>query len=563
MMAIIDQVKMLLEEGLYSNVVMLASLMKTASEQNSELLTGPEKYQLQVYYADALFEMQEYKNAEVIYRKALQVKKVLNKSKVKGPVPTQPPQSIPNDGLPSELNVRYRIYECNYHQKNYKEAIAVLQSIPAKQRKPKVNMALAKLYQRIGSERPAVTCFKEVLKQFPLALEAVLGLLSLAVKGTEVAALTINSLPNTNNIEWLTFWLKGHSYNASKDYAKAVSTFKSLETGSVLRENSSVLCCLAENHFLAGDLANALLVYKRVHSLDPLCLKGMDIYAYLLAREKRMDELMSLSFQLMSVSEQRAEPWIAMGYYYSANALRTSRAVYFAQKAYQIDPRNVQALLLKGSVLQHMSKTQEALLHFREAVRMAPFRFEAHQGLVDCYVKASRIREALTTASNACKVLSNSARSLTLFASVLAKDSLSVDKAKSMLEKALAQEPTYLEAVYLLAEVLGEEQRYTAAIDLLRRQLQQQSTCQLHQMLGDFLSLNNDLQEALDQYSVALGLDPTNKKVLEGIQKVEKVTDNVDLGQEDDMEALEESGEDVDYDASDTEVSWADNEWFS
>ena len=55
-------------------------------------------------------------------------------------------------------------------------------------------------------------------------------------------------------------------------------------------------------------------------------------------------------------------------------------------------------------------------------------------------------------------------------------------------------------------------------------------------------------------------LDPTNKKVLEGIQKVEKVTDNVDLGQEDDMEALEESGEDVDYDASDTEVSWADNE---
>ncbi len=39
-------------------------------------------------------------------------------------------------------------------------------------------------------------------RQFPLALEAVLGLLSLAVKGTEVAALTINSLPNTNNIEW-------------------------------------------------------------------------------------------------------------------------------------------------------------------------------------------------------------------------------------------------------------------------------------------------------------------------------------------------------------------------
>ena len=35
-----------------------------------------------------------------------------------------------------------------------------------------------------------------------------------------------------------------------------------------------------------------------------------------------------------------------------------------------------------------------------------------------------------------------------------------------MLEKALAQEPAYLDAVYLLAEVLGEEQQYTAAIEL-------------------------------------------------------------------------------------------------
>ena len=42
-----------------------ACLVKTACEQNQELLTPAEKYQLQVYYADALFEQQEYKKAEV------------------------------------------------------------------------------------------------------------------------------------------------------------------------------------------------------------------------------------------------------------------------------------------------------------------------------------------------------------------------------------------------------------------------------------------------------------------------------------------------------------------
>ena len=39
----------------------------------------------------------------------------------------------------------------------------------------------------------------------------------------------------------------------------------------------------------------------------------------------------------------------------------------------------------------------------------------------------------------------------------------------------------------------------------LRSYLQSQSTCRLHQMLGDFLSQTGDHLEALDQYSKALG----------------------------------------------------------
>ncbi|XP_072022277.1 anaphase-promoting complex subunit 7-like [Amphiura filiformis] len=563
-MGIIDQVKVLHSEGLFSNVAILACLVKTACEQNPELLTPSEKYQLQVYYADALFEQQEYKKAELLYRRALQLKKVLLKSKVKGGSHSHSSsqQQSSADGLPSELDVKFRIYECNYHLKSYREAIAVLESIPAKQRKPNVNMALAKLYQHFGMERSATTGFKEVLKQCPLALEAVLGLLSLGVKGTEVAALTINSLPNASNLEWLTFWLKGHAYSASKDYAKAVSTFKSLETGSVLRENINVLCCLAENHFLSGDLANAALVYKRVHALDPLYLKGMDVYAYLLAKENSKD-LQNLANELMSVTDKRPEPWIAMGYYCSKTPAKATRAVYFAQRAFQLDPRNVQCLLLKGNVLKDMNKIPEALLHFREAVRTAPHRFETHQGVVECYVKQGRVREAMSTASNACKVLGQTPRPLTLLGSVLAKDSLSVEKAKTMLEKALAIESTYLDAVYLLADIHQEEKSYTKAIDLLRQQLQNQSTARLHQILADCLAANNELQEALDQYSIALTLDPTNKKALEGMQKVEKATDGLEAGHEDEMEIAEESGEDLDYDASDAEVSWADNEWFS
>ena len=44
------------------------------------------------------------------------------------------------------------------------------------------------------------------------------------------------------------------------------------------------------------------------------------------------------------------------------------------------------------------------------------------RGLVDCYVTQSRHREAASAAATACQQLGSSARALTLYASVVAKD---------------------------------------------------------------------------------------------------------------------------------------------
>lgn len=39
-----------------------------------------------------------------------------------------------------------------------------LQGISSKQRTPKINLALAKLYIRVGMDRSAITSYKEVLR---------------------------------------------------------------------------------------------------------------------------------------------------------------------------------------------------------------------------------------------------------------------------------------------------------------------------------------------------------------------------------------------------------------
>lgn len=99
-----------------------------------------------------------------------------------------------------------------HNAKQDKDAIAILDGIPSRQRTPKINMMLANLYKKAGQERPSVTSYKEVLRQCPLALDAILGLLSLSVKGAEVASMTMNVIQTVPNLDWLSVWIKAYAF---------------------------------------------------------------------------------------------------------------------------------------------------------------------------------------------------------------------------------------------------------------------------------------------------------------------------------------------------------------
>ena len=90
---------------------------------------------------------------------------------------------------------------CHLLLKQPVQALLVLQGIPAKLRSVKVNMALGKLYVMNGLERPAISAFKEVLRECPLALEAIQSLIKLGVSYGELIRLVF--VPNpSSNMEW-------------------------------------------------------------------------------------------------------------------------------------------------------------------------------------------------------------------------------------------------------------------------------------------------------------------------------------------------------------------------
>ncbi|NXT91203.1 APC7 protein, partial [Anhinga rufa] len=378
-MSVVEHVREMASAGLHSNVRLLSGLLLTMSGNNPELFSPSQKYQLLVYHADSLFHDKEYRNAVSKYTMALQQKKALSKTSKVRPSTGNAASTPQSQCLPSEIEVKYKMAECYTMLKQDKDAIAILDGIPSRQRTPKINMMLANLYKKAGQERSSVTSYKEVLRQCPLALDAILGLLSLSVKGAEVASMTINIIQSIPNLDWLSVWIKAYAFVHTGDNTRAINTICSLEKKSLLRDNVDLLGSLADLYFRAGDNKNAILKFEQAQMLDPYLIKGMDVYGYLLAREGRLEDVENLGCRLFNISDQHAEPWVVSGCH-SFYSKRYSRALYLGAKAIQLNSNSVQALLLKGAALRNMGRVQEAIIHFREAIRLAPCRLDCYEG---------------------------------------------------------------------------------------------------------------------------------------------------------------------------------------
>ena len=99
----------------------------------------------------------------------------------------------------SEVEVKYRFAKCHMAHGQNKEAIVILETICLRKRGAKINMTLAHLYESSGQERAAVQCYKEVLKEYPLSLEAAQGLVRTGQKAAEINSLLLTGLREAAN----------------------------------------------------------------------------------------------------------------------------------------------------------------------------------------------------------------------------------------------------------------------------------------------------------------------------------------------------------------------------
>ncbi|XP_053670446.1 anaphase-promoting complex subunit 7 [Anopheles nili] len=516
MKTLFEQLKTLFDYELYSNAATLASLLLSIYDQNRATLNPQEHLATLVYYAESLFHERRFREAETIYRQALQLKRLITKNK--SPTCKAPPgQLFGTVDLQSEVELKYKTARCLIEMKCYRDAIVLLQSLALKQRTPKVNMLLSKLCHNHGHERSAIGTYKEVLKECPLAFEAIEGLLTLGVKGIEVNSLIVDASVAPQCNEWMSSWIRGHANIQARKYPEAIQTLRTLETSTCLRNYHQLLVLIGECLYYNGEYEQAYITLKRAHAMQPHSKNGLQILAILMAKNKKITELEKLITPSPSLlNEYTSEMWFVMGQYLFATG-KYEKAVYFVQKACFLNSRNVEALVLKAEVLFQVKKYQQGIAHLRYGQQFAPYRYEIHKALVDNYLNMGRIREAQVQALKAVKMLGESARTLMLLARTYVKDEAARPKAKALCQKALVMNENFLPAVYLLAELYQRENDLPARLRLLKKHAMMAQNCKIHAMLGDMLNNEKDHSGALEHYTIALNLDPSNRSAMAGL----------------------------------------------
>lgn len=112
-----------------------ANLVLSLSDHNGDLLPPTAKFLIYVHCADSHFHLGEYRKAESLYKKSLQFRKFLLKSKST----TKSNNQESYKDLLSDIDIKYQIHVCLMKTKNQLEALQILQSIPGKQRTAKVH----------------------------------------------------------------------------------------------------------------------------------------------------------------------------------------------------------------------------------------------------------------------------------------------------------------------------------------------------------------------------------------------------------------------------------------
>lgn len=541
--AVVEQLRALSQQEIYGSVLVLGDLLVSSAKMLGLQARPALHLSVLTCYARSLQEDMQYRRALQYYEEALKILQLITSPTAAA---TQKSQE-----LPSECDVMWQMYKCHMQLKEPQAALDILLAVPLKeQRCPKVTLAMARIYKDINKDtKSAIICYKQALSLSPLAVEAMLGLISLGMTLHEVTFLSaVKAASQTSplhSLPWLNVWIEAQACIAKEDFSGGVSGFERFsKMGLVLSPDTS--CQLAWCMQKLDRKAQALEIFSAAHLQDTCTLKHMDTYSRILTSKTKLQRL---SDSLLYASTVHSEPWMATAWCHMRNRdvnLRSSNPYHskhtFVEKAYSICPRNSEAVFFQGSLLIAKTEPRNAIQKYQEALLLDPSFFDAYEAIIRCYLMVRSDKEALTFARAASRHIKQPAQLHYLEGLALSQKVATSTKAMLAFERAIRADKTFEKAIIALSSLYIHDNDTERAAQFLAKHLEVVTSPLLHTELANCFMRLKKYHEAMDQFSLALCQDPFYEKALRGIEHVqslnsselEDASGSFELAQEDD-----------------------------
>ncbi|XP_030568255.1 anaphase-promoting complex subunit 7 [Drosophila novamexicana] len=519
--ALFSNIKKLYDHGLYECVIPSASLLCTLLQNDRNVATLEMEYQAMLYLSNANYKQHNYRTAcNQLEAVVLQRKSMLRfKSSYLTAIESSYPQF-------QDAELRYKIAICYQELGEYNMAMSTLQAV--KTRTPRLNMLLARLMHHHGrgvSKKEIALAFKDVLRECPMSLTSIEALIELGIDGSEVHSMVVNAAALPKNIEWLSSWIKGHAQMYGCKHREAAQTFQQLNDTTSFRQNEHLLtkigqCMYYYGNFVRSEQYLAMATMLNPHNLDALCPLAV-VYEF---NKKKLEQGKLIApLEIRTTGEFSSSHWFLHAQLSYMNS-KYDRSLIFTERALAMDARNIEALLLRGRLFGGLGRHKDAIDVFRSARCLAPYRFEVYKGLVACFIRLKWLKEAQTMCALAVRYFRTSPRSYTMFGGTLfhLANPTAKKSARKFVEKALQIDEHYAPGIALMASIYQDEGDTQEAIVLLRKQVASHPHPKLFAMLAELLSVDKDLDAALHYYTLALRLDPTFQRALDGINSLTK-----------------------------------------
>eukprot|EP00731_Ephydatia_muelleri_P035331 Em0114g15a len=424
--------------------------------------------------------------------------------------------------VPSDPDIKWKIYRCYMKLKDYQEAIDMLCTIPVNQRSVRVVTALATLYQNYKNDnKSAALCYRQALRMCPFAVEAVLGLLSTGMCLEEVSSLShlkpvSGQGKHVTSCSWLKGWLEAQSCLAGKDHIGAVMSFQKMRKEN-FNFSPDMNCDLALCMARLGRRGGAEELFNTARIQDQYTLRHMDTFA----RISDSAKVQRLSSELLCVSTIHPEPWVAKGWSISRNRDLADRnqAHCFIAKAQSLCFKSTEANFLQASLSFAKHDTKQAIRKYAETIHQDPAFFEAYEALIRCYQVTKSDTEAIEIARMAKQYIKQPAQQLYLEGIAQSSGPSTIQKAKVNLLKAVDLDGQFSDAPLALADIYEREGNMEKAAEVLLKCTERtHCTAGLHTKLGSLLQKLKRYGDAMEHFRLALSKDPTCEKARSGLQ---------------------------------------------